>query len=98
MSLSDMAAHVVARYYWVRKLMAYPMVGLPGWVLMWFWLRHQSALALRSQGVWSGLPDFAKWQLGWALSIITFLATAPASWWFKASTWAWKKGDFWGMD
>lgn len=96
--LTTMSVHIVAWYYWARKWMAYPMIGLPAWILMWFWLKHQAALELRSQGVWSSPPDFAKWNLGWALAIIFFVPGLLTAWWFKASDWAWHKSDFWGMD
>lgn len=96
--LIEIAARMVAKYYWARKWMAYPMIGLPAWVLVWFWIKHQAALNLRSRGVWSSPPDFGKWNLGWALAIAFFLPGLLVAFWFRASDWAWRKGDFWGMD
>lgn len=94
----EIAARLAARYYWVRKWLAYPMVGLPAAILLLFWIMLQKAQGLKSDGIWSSPPNFVKWNLGWALSLIIFVPGMGAAQWFKWGDWTWKKLDFWGMD
>ena len=94
----EIAAQVVARYYRVRKWMAYPTVGLPAAILLLFWLMLQKALALRSKGIWSSPPDFTRWWLGWGLAVVIMVPGILVAGWFKAGDWVHKKSDFWGME
>lgn len=96
--LPEIAAQVVARYYWVRKWVGYPLVGLPGLVTIYIWFMLQDALKLRSEGIWSSPPNFGRWWLGWALAIAIFLPGMLASRWFQAGDWLYKKSDFWKVD
>jgi len=96
--LTELAVRVVAKYYWLRKWLGYLVVGLPGLLTIYIWFMLQAAQNLRRDGLWNSPPDFTKWWLGWALSLIIFLPGCLASAWFKAGDWAYKKSDFWGME